>query len=58
MSKKQIFQPNYEFAKNARIGSMDAYNALQKKAINDYEGFWGDAAKEKIDLDRTVHKCT
>jgi len=49
MSKKQIFQPNYEFAKNARIGSMDAYNALQKKAINDYEGFWGDAAKEKID---------
>ena len=49
MSQKQIFQPNPEFAKNARIGSMEAYNALQEKAINDYEGFWGDAAKEKID---------
>ena len=46
---KQIFQPNPEFAKNARIGSMEAYNALQEKAMNDYEGFWGDAAKEKID---------
>ena len=49
MSQKQIFQPNPEFAKNARIDSMEAYNALQEKAINDYEGFWSDAAKEKID---------
>ena len=46
---KQIFQPNPEFAKNANIGSMDEYNALMKKATDDYEGFWGDAAKEKID---------
>ena len=46
---KQIFQPNPEFAKNANIGSMDEYNALMQKAEQDYEGFWGDAAKEKID---------
>ncbi len=49
MSEKQIFQPNPEFAKEARIGSMEAYNALQKRALEDYEGFWGDAAREKID---------
>ncbi len=49
MSEKQIFQPNAEFAKNANIGSMDEYNALQNKAIENYEGFWGDYAKEKLD---------
>ncbi|MBT5933723.1 acetate--CoA ligase [Sulfurimonas sp.] len=49
MSEKQIFQPNPEFSKSANIGSMDEYNALQNRAINDYEGFWGDFAKEKLD---------
>ena len=49
MSEKQIFQPNPEFAKNANIGSMDEYNALVQKATENYEGFWGDYAKEKID---------
>jgi len=32
MSKK-IFNPNPEFAKNARIGSMEEYQALQNKAM-------------------------
>ncbi len=47
--KKQVFQPNAEFAKNANIGSMDEYNALMNKAKENYEGFWGDYAKEKLD---------
>ena len=46
---KQIFQPNEAFAADARIGSMEEYHALQKRAVEDYEGFWGDYAKEKID---------
>ena len=46
---KQIFTPNPEFAKDALVPSMDAYYALRDKANNDYEGFWGDYAKEKID---------
>ena len=46
---KQIFQPNPEHAKEARIKSMDEYHALMNKAKEDYEGFWGDYAKEKID---------
>ncbi len=45
---KQTFQPNAEFQKTARIKSMDEYYALTKKAEDDYEGFWGDYAKEKI----------
>jgi len=46
---KDIYQPNPEFAKDARIKSMDEYHALVKKATDDYEGFWADYAKEKID---------
>jgi len=46
---KQIFQPNAEFAKNANIGSMDEYNRLMDKAKDDYEGFWGDYAREKLE---------
>lgn len=49
LHNRHVYQPNPEFAKNARIKNMDEYHALQNKAIEDYEGFWADAAKEKID---------
>ena len=48
LHNRRVYQPNPEFAKNARIKSMDEYHALQDKASNDYEGFWSDYAKEKI----------
>jgi len=47
--KKPVFTPNKEFAKNARIKNMCEYNELQDYATKDYEGFWGDYAKEKLD---------
>ncbi len=46
---QELYYPNEEFAKDANIKSMDEYNALVKKANEDYEGFWGDLAKKKID---------
>ncbi len=46
---KQVFKPNKEFAKTARIKNMCEYQDLQDKAIENYEGFWGDYAKEKLD---------
>jgi acetyl-CoA synthetase len=46
---KQVYKPNREFAKSARVKNMCEYEELQLKATEDYEGFWGDAAKEKID---------
>ena len=49
LHNRKVYPPNPEFAKDARIGSMDAYHALQNKAIENYEGFWDDFAKEKID---------
>ena len=49
LHNRKVYPPNPEFAKNAKIGSMDEYHALQNKAIENYEGFWGDYAKEKLD---------
>lgn len=46
---KPIFQPNREFAKSARIKNMCEYHDLQTWANEDYEGFWGSFANEKID---------
>ena len=46
---KPTFQPNREFAKQARIKNMCEYNDLQTWAHEDYEGFWGHFANEKID---------
>ena len=46
---KQVFNPNKEFAKTARIKNMCEYQALQDEAMEDYEGFWGRYAKEKLD---------
>lgn len=48
MSEK-IFNPNPEFAKDAKINSMEQYWELQNRAINDYEGFWREFADKKID---------
>lgn len=46
---KPIYHPNREFAKNARIKNMCEYNDLVRWAEEDYEGYWGHFAKEKID---------
>ncbi|WOE70512.1 acetate--CoA ligase [Hydrogenimonas thermophila] len=46
--KKPVFKPNREFAKNARIKNMCEYQELVDWAKEDYEGFWGHWAQEKI----------
>ena len=46
---KEIFKPNPEFAKDARIKNMCEYQELQDFAMRDYEGFWGSYAKEKLE---------
>ncbi len=48
MHESRIFPPPAEFAKNAAIPSMEAYNALMQQAEDDYEGFWGKLALEHI----------
>jgi acetyl-CoA synthetase len=46
---KKVYPPNPEFAKQARIKSMNEYHALMNEAKSDYEGFWKKYADEKID---------
>ncbi len=46
---KEIYYPNKDFSKQARIKNMCEYNDLMEEAKSDYEGFWDKLAKEKID---------
>ncbi len=46
---KPVYLPNREFAKTARIKNMCEYRDLMRWAEEDYEGFWGHYAKEKLD---------
>lgn len=53
--QREVFKPNPEFAKEARIKNMCEYQALQDEAIRDYEGFWGRFAKEKLEWIEPFH---
>ena len=46
---KELYLPDREFAKQARIKNMCEYKELMDWAKEDYEGFWGHWANEKID---------
>ncbi|WP_353662155.1 acetate--CoA ligase [Hydrogenimonas sp. SS33] len=46
---KEIYYPDRDFAKQARIKNMCEYRDLAGWAKEDYEGFWDHWAKEKID---------
>jgi len=52
---REVFKPNREFSKNARIKNMCEYQELQDFAIRDYEGFWGSYAKEKLEWMEPFH---
>lgn len=46
--ESRIFPPTAEFAAQAAIPSMAAYEKLCAEAESDYEGFWGRLAKENL----------
>ncbi|WP_457593461.1 acetate--CoA ligase [Hydrogenimonas sp.] len=52
---KELYYPNREFAKEARIKNMCEYRDLMAWAEEDYEGFWDHWAKEKIDWFEPYH---
>lgn len=45
----QVFEPNREFSKEARIKNMCEYKELCLQAEEDFEGYWDRLAKEKIE---------
>ena len=48
LKENRVFEPNDEFKTHANVNGMDAYNALCDKANADYEGFWGELARDNI----------
>ncbi len=46
---KKLYYPDRAFSKKARIKNMCEYEDLMKWAKEDYEGYWGYWANEKID---------
>ncbi|CAM8647769.1 Acs Acyl-coenzyme A synthetases/AMP-(fatty) acid ligases [Burkholderiales bacterium] len=48
LHENRVFDPPAEFAKTARIGSMQAYNALVAEADANYGEYWAKRAREEI----------
>ena len=46
MKEERLFHPPKEFASKARIGSLEEYEELWRKAADDPDAFWGELAQE------------
>ena len=46
MHEVRLFPPPAEFSAKARLGSMEEYERMYARSVEDPEGFWGDAARE------------
>jgi len=47
--EKRVFDPSKEFSEKAFLKTMDDYEKLYKRSIEDPEGFWSEMAEEHID---------
>lgn len=48
LHESRVFPPPKEFAAKARLGSMQAYQAMCKEAETNYAEFWAKQAREEI----------
>ncbi|MGH9590699.1 MAG: acetyl-coenzyme A synthetase N-terminal domain-containing protein, partial [Terracidiphilus sp.] len=46
LRENRVFPPPQEFSRKAHIRSMEQYDELYKRSIDDPEGFWAEAARE------------
>ena len=46
LREDRVFPPPAEFAQKAHIGSMQAYEAMYQRSVEDPAGFWAEAAGE------------
>ncbi len=56
MHETRVFAPSEILQKNAAVKGMAAYQALCKKAEEDYEGFWSDLANELLEWKKPFTK--
>ena len=47
-TENAIYNPPADFASRAKVSGMDAYQALCKKADQDYEGYWAEHARRLL----------
>jgi len=47
MHEKRIFEPSAEWKRTANVKAAD-FEAMNQKAARDFEGFWGDLAREQL----------
>jgi acetyl-CoA synthetase len=45
-SEERTFPPSAEMSKKAHIGSIEQYEEMYKKSVEDPEGFWGEIAQK------------
>src|ERR1019366_9796747 len=46
LRENRVFQPPAEFAAKARIGSVEQYEAMYRRSVEQPEAFWAEAAGE------------
>lgn len=56
LKENRVFHPNDAIKAHANVSGIEAYNALCEQANEDYEGFWGNLAKEYIDWKKPFTK--
>ncbi len=50
MGEERKFEPPKEFAEKAYINSLDQYQEMYQRSVDDPEGFWAEQAEELIDF--------
>ncbi|MHB1390779.1 MAG: acetate--CoA ligase [Thermoleophilia bacterium] len=55
-SERRTFPPPRRFSDRAHIGSMERYEELYQRSMNDPEEFWADMAEEHLDWQRKWDK--
>ncbi|MGE5300422.1 MAG: acetate--CoA ligase [Acidobacteriota bacterium] len=48
MAEKRTFPPSEEFSRKAHIKSMEEYEKIYKRSVEDPEGFWGEMAGKQL----------
>ncbi|MGA9665366.1 MAG: acetate--CoA ligase [Gallionella sp.] len=48
LNEIRVFSPSAEFSKQANVSGMAAYRSLCEAAAQNYEGFWGNLARETL----------
>jgi len=52
LKEGRLFDPPAAFSAQAAVKSLDQYRAMMARAEGDYDGFWGDLAREHLTWDK------